>query len=55
MLKQIFLIIEKINNNQSMIPKIENNRVKYVGVLNNAIKRYDRLGMETINRFDGEL
>ena len=49
------IIIEKVNNSQSMIPKIESNRAKYVNVLNNAIKRYDRVSIETVNRFDGDL
>ncbi len=47
------IILDKINSSQTMISKIESNRAKYVNVLNNAIKRYDRISIETINKFDG--
>ena len=49
------LITEKINSSQSMVTVLESNRIKYTNVLNNAIKRYDRVSTETVNKFNGGL
>ena len=49
------LITEKINNSQSMVAILESKRIKYTNVLNNAIKRYDRVSTETVNKFNGGL
>lgn len=47
--------LEKIIDSKLSTSKISTKRTKYVKVLNNAIARYDRVSMETINRFDGDI
>ena len=46
--------LEKITDSKLNVSKISTKRTQYINILNNAIARYDRVSIETINRFDGE-
>ena len=47
--------LEKIIDSKASVSKISSKRAKYVNILSNAIARYDRVSIETINRFDGDI